>query len=82
MKAYILAAAAAFALAATPALACTQDEATAKAMEISQKMQELAAKDPQKAGEVAQKLSALQSQGVSDLAEACKVYDEVLAEIG
>ncbi|GHC79478.1 hypothetical protein [Limoniibacter endophyticus] len=80
MKAYLLTAA--LVLAATPAaFACTAEEATAKATEVSQKMQELAAKDPQKASEVAQKMASAQSQTATDLAGACKVYDDLLAEL-
>lgn len=44
-------------------------------------MQDLAAKDPQKATEVAQKMSAAQSQAVTDLEGACKLYDDMLAEL-
>ncbi|WP_313195734.1 hypothetical protein [Shinella zoogloeoides] len=69
------------AMAATPSFACTAEEATAKATEVSQKMQDLAAKDPQKATEVAQKISAAQSQAVTDLEGACKLYDDMLAEL-
>lgn len=69
------------AMAATPSFACTAEEATAKATEVSQKMQDLAAKDPQKATEVAQKMSAAQSQAITDLEGACKLYDDMLAEL-
>ncbi|ERI15452.1 hypothetical protein L614_002200000190 [Ochrobactrum sp. J50] len=79
MKAYFLAAA--LVVAATPSFACTAEEATAKATEVSQKMQELAAKDPQKAATVAQKMSAAQTQAATDLDGACKVYDDMLAEL-
>ena len=70
------------AMLASPALACTAEEAQSKATELSTKMQELAAKDPQKAAEVGQKLSAAQTQAVTDLDGACKLYDEMLAEFG
>ncbi|MFC5385497.1 hypothetical protein ACFPLB_05875 [Aquamicrobium segne] len=43
-------------------------------------MQELAAQDPQKAAEVGQKLSQVQTQSVADVEGACKLYDEMLAE--
>ena len=69
------------AMAATPSFACTAEEATAKATQVSQKMQELAAKDPQKMQEVAQKMSTAQTQAVSDLEGACKLYDDLLAEM-
>lgn len=79
MKAFLLTAA--LIVAATPSFACTAEEATAKATELSQKMQELAAKDPQKASEIAQKMSAAQTQAATDLDSACKVYDDMLAEL-
>ena len=69
------------AMAATPSFACTAEEATAKATEVSQKLQELAAKDPQRATEVAQKMSVAQTQVVSDMEGACKLYDDMLAEL-
>ncbi|WP_047146595.1 hypothetical protein [Aquamicrobium sp. LC103] len=69
------------ALIASPALACTAEDAQSKATELSTKMQELATKDPQKAAELAQKLSAAQTQAVSDLEGACKLYDDMLAEL-
>lgn len=70
----------ALAMMASPALACTPEEAQAKAMEISTKMQTLALQDPQKAAEVGQKLLEVQTQSVADLEGACKLYDEMLAE--
>ena len=76
---YLLAVA--FAMAATPALACTAEEATAKATELSTKLQELAASDPQKAGELAQKLTEGQTQVATNLEGACEYYDNILAEI-
>lgn len=76
MKAYLLAIAVVM-TAASPSLACTAEDVTAKSTEFSTKMQELAAKDPQKAAEVAQKLSGAQSQLASDPTSACKVYDDV-----
>ena len=78
MKAPIIALA--LAMLASPALACTPEEAQAKATEISTKMQELAIKDPQKAAQVGQKLSEAQAQSVTDVESACKLYDEMLAE--
>ncbi len=79
MKNYLLTAA--LILAATPSFACTAEDLTAKATEISQKMQELAARDPQKAAAVSQKMAAGQAQAATDLSGACKVYDEMLAEL-
>lgn len=79
MKAYLVAAA--LIVAATPSFACTDEEATAKATEVSQKMQQLAAKEPQKVATVAQKMSAAQTQATTDLDGARKVYDDMLAEL-
>lgn len=79
MKKALLALSIAFA--ATPALACTVEEVQQKAMDVSTKMQSLAVSDPQKATEVAQKLSAAQAEAVNDLESACKLYDEMLAEL-
>jgi len=70
----------ALAMLASPALACTAEEAQSKATELSTKMQELVATNPQKAAEVGQKLSEAQTQSVTDLESACKLYDEMLAE--
>ena len=79
MNAYLLATA--LVVAAAPSFACTAEETTAKATEVSQKMQELAAKDPQKAATVAQKMSAAQAQAATDIDGACKLYDDMLAEL-
>lgn len=70
----------AVAMLASPALACTTEEMQAKATEISMKMQELALSNPQKAAEIGQKLSQVQTQSVTDLESACNLYDEMLAE--
>lgn len=79
MKTYLLALS--VMMAATPAFACTAEEAQAKAMELSTKMQELAASNPQKAMEIGQKLSSAQSQATTDLEGACKLYDELLEDM-
>ena len=79
MKAYFLTAA--LIIAVTPSFACTAEEATAKATEVSQKMQDLASKDPQKAAEIAQKVSSAQAQVATDLDGACKLYDDMLSEL-
>ncbi|MGH6861019.1 MAG: hypothetical protein ACRECY_12220 [Phyllobacterium sp.] len=63
------------------ALACTAEELQTKATELSTKVQALAAKDPQKAADVSQKLAAVQTQQATDLKGACKVYDDLNAEI-
>lgn len=66
---------------ATPSFACTNEELQAKAMQVSTKMQELAAKDPQKAGDIGQRVSKAQAGGVSNVDEACKLYDDILADL-
>lgn len=68
-------------VAASPTFACTVEEVQAKAMEVATKMQTLAATDPQKATEIAQKLQASQTQATTDLEGACKTYDDLLAEL-
>lgn len=78
MKAYLLAAA--ILLIATPSFACTAEEAQAKGEELSQKMQELAMKDPQKLNEIAQKMAETQTKSGADLASLCNGFDEILAE--
>jgi hypothetical protein len=78
MKTYLLTAA--LIIAATPSFACTAEDLTAKATEVSQKMQELTAKDPQKAAAVAQKMTAGQAQTATDPNGACKLYDDILAD--
>lgn len=65
----------------SPALACTAEEAQSKAMEVSTKMQELAASDPQKAMGIAKRLSDAQSQAATDLEGVCTSYDEMLSEL-
>ncbi len=79
MKTYILALS--VMMAATPAFACTTEELQSKAMEVSSRMQELAASNPQKATEIGQKLATAQSQGAADLEGTCKLYDELLEDM-
>ncbi|MBB4091687.1 hypothetical protein HGG72_22505 [Ochrobactrum pecoris] len=79
MKKYLLGAL--FVVLATPSFACTAEEVQAKAMEVATKMQEVAAANPQKAQEIAQKMSGAQTQATSDLEGACKVYDDLLADL-
>lgn len=79
MKTYILALS--VMMAATPAFACTTEELQSKAMEVSTRMQALAASNPQKATEIGQKLATAQSQGATDLEGACKLYDELLEDM-
>ena len=63
------------------ALACTPEELQSKATDVTTKMQTLVAKDPQKAGEVGQKMAGIQANQATDMESACKLYDELLAEI-
>lgn len=66
------------------AMACTPEEVQAKATELSTHLQELVAKDPVKAGEVGQRLGAMQGHDVAsikDLGKVCKLYDDMLAEV-
>ncbi|MNE12134.1 hypothetical protein D3C80_1049170 [compost metagenome] len=67
--------------ASSAALACTAEELQAKATEVSTKMQALAAKDPQKASEIGSKLASVQTTQATDMEGACKVYDELSAEL-
>lgn len=67
--------------ASSAALACTAEELQAKATEVSTKMQALATSDPQKASEIGTKLASVQTAQPTDLESACKVYDELIAEI-
>lgn len=67
--------------ASSAALACTAEELQAKATEVSTKMQALAAKDPQKASEISSKLASVQTTQVTDMEGACKVYEELSAEL-
>lgn len=69
------------ALASSSAFACTAEELQGKATELTTKMQALVAKDPQKAGEIGQKMSMTQASQASDMDGACKAYDDLLAEI-
>lgn len=67
-------------LTAAPSLACTAEEAQAKANDVTVKLQELATKNPQKAMEVSQKIQETQSSlaNTTDLETVCKAYDEML----
>lgn len=80
MKAFFLGAALVFA-ASSPSFACTPEELVAKATDVSQKIQELMAKDAQKANAILEKVAAKQAETVKDVEGACKFYDEVLAEL-
>jgi hypothetical protein len=77
-------------LAAAPAAeaACGQDELQNKAMALSQRIQAVASKDPQKAQawsakaqEAAQKLQEAMKRPGAGMDEVCRFYDELLAEL-
>ncbi len=75
------------AAAAAPARACTQQELQAKSQAYAARLQDLAARDPKrvqhftaKLQEAAKKLQeAMQNSG--GLAEVCRFYDELIAEL-
>jgi len=71
------------ALAPVSAFACTAEDINAKATELSTSLQTLAAKDQKKAMEVTQRMQAIQAkqQAPGSMTEACKMYDELLAEV-
>lgn len=62
------------------ALACTQEELTKKANEVTTAVQEAVTKDPSKAQAIITKSQEMQTkfQGSTDINEACKAYDELL----
>ncbi|MGQ3671881.1 hypothetical protein ACT6QG_05735 [Xanthobacter sp. TB0136] len=66
---------------ATPALACTEDELEEKMTAVSQKVQEIAMKDPSRMAELTSKLQEAQANMTSDLEGACKFYDKLLDEL-
>lgn len=70
------------ALAPVSAFACTTEDITAKATELSTSLQTLAAKDQKKAMEVTQRMQQIQAkqQAPGSMADACKMYDELIAE--
>lgn len=63
------------------AFACTAEELQAKAMDLSTKVQTVVAAHPDKATAISEKFMALQTQPPADVETACKVYDDLLAEI-
>lgn len=80
MKTMTLALVLAFA-SSSAALACTPEELQSKATDLTTRMQSLVAKDPQRAGDVGQKMANIQANQANDMATACKLYDDLLAEI-
>lgn len=62
---------------------CTQEELTKKAGEITAAVQQVVTKDPSKAQGIVTKMQELAAkyQGQTDLKDACKAYDDVLATI-
>ncbi|MDB5616991.1 hypothetical protein [Tardiphaga sp.] len=82
MKTYLLAVS--LVLAAAPAFAaCTEQQVSDKAMQVSAKLETLTAKDPKKAEEVMMKMVAAQSdpKATASVDAMCKSYDDLLAEI-
>ncbi|HWV22475.1 MAG TPA: hypothetical protein VN036_15715 [Devosia sp.] len=67
--------------ASSAAFACTAEELQAKAMEVSTKVQTVIAAHPEKATDITAKFTALQTNPPTDVESACKVYDDLLAEI-
>lgn len=67
--------------ASTAAFACTAEELQAKAMEVSTKVQTVIAAHPDKATEITEKFTALQTNPPTDVESACKVYDDLLVEL-
>lgn len=67
--------------ASTAALACTPEELQTKAMELSTKVQTVIAAHPDKAAEISEKFTTLQTNPPTDVTEACKVYDELILEL-
>jgi hypothetical protein len=66
------------------ALACTQDELTAKGQEFQTKLTTLAQKDPQKASKLGQEIAADAQKPENQpksLDEACKWYDGLIAKV-
>ncbi len=85
MKRVLFTATAILGLAAAPAFAedCTAETVQTKAMEVSTKIQALAATDPAKMADLMPKMqeAATRFQDGSNLGEACAYYDEMLAEL-
>jgi ABC-type Fe3+-hydroxamate transport system substrate-binding protein len=73
-----------FLTACTSEEACTNEDATKKAADLSAKLQEVATADPAKLAELAPKVQELAAQAAGtgdDLQAACKAMDEMMAEL-
>ena len=85
MKSLLTASFAALAITVTAsaALACTQEELTAKVNEMSVVMQEAIMKDPSQAEVIMGKVQGIQGkiEGVTDVKQLCTIYDELLVEL-
>lgn len=75
-------------LAAPPAMACSRAQAQAKADAVSARMQQLAQQNRErlkavvpKVEKASQRLRDALEKNPNDLAEICKYFDEVLAEM-
>lgn len=62
---------------------CTAEEVTKKTAELQAAVQAVVTKDPSKAQEILKKMQDLATkyQGQTDMKDACKAFDEVLATI-
>lgn len=69
-------------LAASPALACTQEELQAKSIALAEQVKAITAKDPSKADAWRRKQVDVDRVGLSttDLAAICAAYDQAIAE--
>jgi hypothetical protein len=69
----------------TAAYACTAEDASAKATEISNRLVSLASTHPEKIQDVSTRIveisQRLQADPAASLDEACAAYDEMLAEM-
>jgi hypothetical protein len=67
-------------IAASPALACSQQEAQAKAMQVTSELQQLASTNPQAVAEWGKKVQA-EAQAAIKMDETCALFDRYIAEI-
>lgn len=69
------------AIASSSALACEPEDLQVKATDLSNKVQELVMQKPEMAAAIGEKFTSLQTEMISDMEGACKVYDDLLAEL-
>jgi len=79
IKTLVAVSASALLMTVAAASACTQEELTKKVTDVTTAIQEAVMKDPSKAQEIMTKAQEMQTkyQGTTDMAEACKAYDEL-----